>query len=138
MTLEELERALLSRAPAEPAAAERWKRAVERLFAAARPPEDFDEIAARLDAVDFVWAPVQSPAQVAADPQAAAAGAFVEVEDGQGGTYRSPAAPALFPGLERQTRPASPDLGQHTREVLAELGYSSEDIEALIAAGAAA
>ncbi|WP_374577653.1 CaiB/BaiF CoA transferase family protein [Phenylobacterium sp.] len=99
---------------------------------------DFDEIAARLDAVDFVWAPVQSPAQVAADPQAAAAGAFVEVEDGQGGTYRSPAAPALFPGLERQTRPASPDLGQHTREVLTELGYSSEDIEALIAAGAAA
>jgi len=48
VTLEELERALLSRAPAEPAAAERWKRAVERLFAAARPPEDFDEIAARL------------------------------------------------------------------------------------------
>ena len=54
----------------------------------------FDEIAQRLDEVDLVWAPVQTPAQVAADPQVAAAGALIDVEDGQGGVYRSPAAPA--------------------------------------------
>ncbi|MBC8158268.1 MAG: hypothetical protein H8E94_02940, partial [Alphaproteobacteria bacterium] len=35
-----------------------------------------------------------------------------------------------------QTRPA-PALGEHTREVLAELGYGTAEIEALIAEGAA-
>ena len=99
---------------------------------------DFDEIARRLDEVDLVWAPVQTPAQVAADPQVAAAGALIEVEDGQGGTYRSPAAPARFPGADATVRPAAPSLGQHTREVLAEVGYSVAEIEAMLAAGSAA
>lgn len=99
---------------------------------------DFIEIARRLDEVDLVWAPVQTPAQVAADPQVAAAGALIEVEDGQGGTYRSPAAPARFPGADATVRPAAPGLGQHTREVLAEIGYSGAEIEAMLAAGAAA
>jgi hypothetical protein len=48
VTLEELERALLVRAPADRADSERWKGAVKRVIAAARPPEHFDEIADRL------------------------------------------------------------------------------------------
>ena len=32
---------------------------------------------------------------------------------------------------------AAPVFGQHTREVLAELGYANADIDAIIAAGAA-
>ncbi|WP_293387691.1 CaiB/BaiF CoA-transferase family protein [Phenylobacterium sp. RIFCSPHIGHO2_01_FULL_69_31] len=98
----------------------------------------FDEIARRLDAADLVWAPMQTPAEVATDPQIAAAGAFVEIEDGQGGTYRSPAAPARFPGADADRRPPAPRLGEHTREVLAELGYGASEIEAMFADGAAA
>jgi len=98
----------------------------------------FDEIARRLDAADLVWSPLQTPAEVAADAQVAAAGAFVEIEDGQGGTYRSPAAPARFPGADRDKLPASPRLGQHTREVLAEVGYGAAEIDAMFADGAAA
>jgi crotonobetainyl-CoA:carnitine CoA-transferase CaiB-like acyl-CoA transferase len=98
----------------------------------------FDEIARRLDAADLVWAPFQTPADVANDPQVAAAGAFLEVDDGQGGTYRSPAAPVRFPGADATHRPAAPRLGEHTRQVLAELGYDEARIEAMIAAGAAA
>jgi crotonobetainyl-CoA:carnitine CoA-transferase CaiB-like acyl-CoA transferase len=75
---------------------------------------------------------------VVADPQVAAAGGWVDVEDGQGGSFRSPAAPARFPGADASLRPAPPALGQHTREVLGDLGYSSEEIEALYSAGAAA
>jgi crotonobetainyl-CoA:carnitine CoA-transferase CaiB-like acyl-CoA transferase len=36
-------------------------------------------------------------------------------------------------GGETGTRRPSPALGQHTREVLAELGYEAGEIEALIA-----
>lgn len=99
---------------------------------------DFEDIARRLDEVDLVWAPVQTPAQVAADPQVAAAGALIDVEDGQGGVYRSPAAPARFPGADATVRPAAPGLGQHTREVLAEIGYAPAEIEAMLASGSAA
>ena len=98
---------------------------------------DFDEISQKLDAADQVWAPVQTPAQVAADPQAAAAGAWVEVDDGRGGTFRSPAAPARFPGADINHRPAFPALGQHTEEVLAEIGYTREAIASLRSEGAA-
>ncbi len=97
----------------------------------------FDEIARRLDAADLVWAPLQTPAEVAADPQVAAAGAFIDVEDGQGGTYRSPAAPARFPGADATVRPRAPRLGEHTRQVLAELDYGEAEIEAMLEAGAA-
>ena len=99
---------------------------------------DFEDIARRLDEVDLVWAPVQTPAQVAADPQVAAAGALIDVEDGQGGVYRSPAAPARFPGADATVRPAAPGLCQHTREVLAEIGYAPAEIEAMLASGSAA
>lgn len=96
------------------------------------------EIARRLDEADLVWAPLQTPAQVAEDPQIAAAGAFIEIEDGQGGTFRSVSAPARFPGADVTSRPRSPKLGEHTREVLKELGYAEADIEAMYADGAAA
>ena len=98
----------------------------------------FDDIAAKLDAADMVWSPVQTPAQVAADPQVMASGAIVQVEDGEGGTYPSPAAPARFPGADATVRPRSPHLGEHTREVLAEIGYSASEIEAIFEAEAAA
>jgi len=98
----------------------------------------FEEIARRLDAADLVWAPFQTPGDVAADPQADAAGCFIPVDDGQGGTYRSPAPPAVFPGLARETRPRAPRLGEHTRDVLTGLGYGAAEIDAMIESGAAA
>lgn len=96
------------------------------------------EIARRLDEADLVWAPMQTPAEVDKDPQIAAAGGFVEVEDGEGGTFRSPASPARFPGADATVRPRAPRLGEHTRQVLAEAGYGEAEIEAMIAEGAAA
>ena len=97
-----------------------------------------EEAGARLTAADVVWAPMQTPAQVAADPFAQAAGCFVEIEDGSGARFMAPATPARFPGQEVKTRRPAPGLGEHTREVLAEVGYSAGEIDDLIAEGAAA
>jgi len=99
---------------------------------------DFDEIAPRLDAIDFVWAPVQRASEVAGDPQAEAAGCFVQTPDGAGGTFRAPAAPARFPGADDGPKGPAPTLGQHTDEVLASVGFSAAEIAALRESGAAA
>ena len=98
----------------------------------------FAEAARRLNDADLVWAPLQTPADVAADPQVEAAGAFLTIDPGDGGEpFRSPAAPARFPGADAATRPRAPRLGEHTREVLSELGYAARDIDAMFASGAA-
>jgi crotonobetainyl-CoA:carnitine CoA-transferase CaiB-like acyl-CoA transferase len=97
----------------------------------------FAEIARRMDEADLPWAPVQTPAQVVADPQVMAAGAIIEVDDGEGGTFQSPASPARFPGADAMVRPRAPRLGEHTRQVLAELGYDAAKIDAMLEAGAA-
>jgi crotonobetainyl-CoA:carnitine CoA-transferase CaiB-like acyl-CoA transferase len=95
------------------------------------------EVGARLTAGDVIWSPMQTPAQVAEDPFAKAAGCFVEVEDGLGARFLAPASPARFPGNDPMPRRPAPGLGQHTREVLTEAGYSDSEIDALIADGAA-
>jgi crotonobetainyl-CoA:carnitine CoA-transferase CaiB-like acyl-CoA transferase len=96
-----------------------------------------DEMASRLTDHDLIWAPLQSLAELADDPQAHAAGCFVEVEDRLGERYLAPMSPARFPGAAHGPARPAPHLGGHTREVLAEAGYASEAIEALIEKGAA-
>jgi crotonobetainyl-CoA:carnitine CoA-transferase CaiB-like acyl-CoA transferase len=98
----------------------------------------FAEIEQRLDAADLAWSPTQTPAEVAADPQVMASGALVQVDDGHGGHHLSPASPARFPGADPVSLPAAPALGQHTRLVLEQAGYSATEIDAMLKDGAAA
>ncbi len=88
-----------------------------------------------LDAADLVWAPVLHPAQVVTDPQAHASGAFIDAPDGAGGTVKAIASPVRFNGQPIIPKRAVPEAGQHTAEVLAELGYDAGAIEKLRAGG---
>ncbi|MNT83239.1 Formyl-CoA:oxalate CoA-transferase [compost metagenome] len=43
--------------------------------------------------------------------------------------------PVRFNGQPRQAARPAPLLGEHSREILADLGYTSDDIETMLAAG---
>jgi len=101
----------------------------------ARP---LSEIAAALDAEEMVWAPMLTPSEAIADPQAIAAGCIVQTPTHDGKTMPAPAAPVRFPGADDGPKSPSPRAGEHTRAVLSELGYSEKEIDALYASGAAA
>jgi crotonobetainyl-CoA:carnitine CoA-transferase CaiB-like acyl-CoA transferase len=85
-----------------------------------------DEWIPTFDEHDVWWAPVNSPADVLADPQALATGAVVDVPGGPGApAHRAVATPVSFPtpgGDAARPRRPVPALGEHTAELLAELG----------------
>ncbi len=86
-----------------------------------------DDLAARFDAHDVWWAPLNSVFDVIDDPQAEAAGAFVSMTPREGEEpYRAVNGPIDFGRRAAATwRPGPvPDLGEHTAEVLAELDGS--------------
>jgi crotonobetainyl-CoA:carnitine CoA-transferase CaiB-like acyl-CoA transferase len=87
------------------------------------------------DSHDVWWAPIQSPAEVLEDPQAEAVGAFIETRDLQGNPVRSVNSPISFHGHETTSVEPPPELGAHTEQVLAELGYSEAEIEAMRGSG---
>lgn len=95
------------------------------------------EISARLDEHSIAWAPVQTLAEVAQDPQTEAAGAIVQVPSskGDGTTFPSPASPVRFPGADDGPKGPSPKLGEHTRGVLEGLGLPAGEIDTLYADG---
>jgi len=84
---------------------------------------------------DLWWAPVQTPVEVVADPQAQACGGLVEVPDGES-TTTLPATPVDFEGTPWAPRSMAPEHGQHGDEILRELGRTDAEIEVLRKSGA--
>ena len=78
--------------------------------------------------LEGVWAPLKSPDEVIADSQALANGFVTPVRFEDGGHYLTGASPAQFDGRASRPRRA-PKVGEHTDEVLAELGHSKATIE---------
>jgi crotonobetainyl-CoA:carnitine CoA-transferase CaiB-like acyl-CoA transferase len=81
-----------------------------------------------------VWAPMQTARELPDDPQAVANGYLPEVER-DGTRFSLVASPVQFDERPPALAPA-PDLGQHTEEVLLELGLSWDDLAAAKEAGA--
>jgi crotonobetainyl-CoA:carnitine CoA-transferase CaiB-like acyl-CoA transferase len=94
------------------------------------------ELEAQIVEVGIPCSPVNDYAQVFDDPQIQARGLVVDVEHPRMGKMKTVRNPVLMdkdgPAV---TRPA-PILGEHSAEILRELGYGKERIETLSRAGA--
>jgi len=71
------------------------------------------------------------------DPDNRAAGLIAEYHHADWGRFEQPGAMWYFGDLEPRLDRAPPVLGEHTVEVLAEIGLARDDIDALLASGAA-
>jgi crotonobetainyl-CoA:carnitine CoA-transferase CaiB-like acyl-CoA transferase len=80
--------------------------------------------------------PVNRIGDMLADPQVAAREMVVEVDHPKAGRTRALGHPIKFSDTSGSVERAAPLLGQHTREILATLGYSEAEIARLQAEGA--
>ena len=73
--------------------------------------------------------------EVIEQPQIKAIGAIQTQHHPVLGSLRSPAHPARFASQQSDPQRAVSLLGEHTQEVLAELGYSVEQVDSLVERG---
>jgi crotonobetainyl-CoA:carnitine CoA-transferase CaiB-like acyl-CoA transferase len=92
---------------------------------------------AALEAEGVPCGPINSIAEMAADAQTAAREMVVELEHAKAGRTRALGLAIKLSATPGKVSRASPLLGQHTREVLGEYGFTSVEIDGLVSSGAA-
>jgi crotonobetainyl-CoA:carnitine CoA-transferase CaiB-like acyl-CoA transferase len=90
-----------------------------------------DSLISDLDAAGVPCGPINSVAEVFADPQVHARGMLKYVPHPAGVDVPLVGSPMRFAQASLQTQAAPPLLGQHSEAILSELGYSLADIAAL-------
>lgn len=80
---------------------------------------------------DTCVAPVNSLEEVFANPQIRKRQMLVEVDHPRAGRVRQVGVPIKFSETPGEIRSPAPEFGEHTEEILGEMGYGKEDIEQL-------
>ena len=93
------------------------------------------ELVSRLENARVPYAPVNTPLDVLDDPHLNSGGKLLETRTADGKTVRLPALPVDSDSFAMDVRVDPPALGQHTRELLAELGYAADEVADLVAGG---
>ena len=97
------------------------------------------ELMAKLDASGLPFAPITRPDELFDDPHLNAGGGLLPyvVTDGprKGHEAKLPALPLEMDGHRLGLRLPVPRAGEHSREILAEAGYSNDEVEAMLRAG---
>ena len=97
---------------------------------------DRDEVVAAFEKAEAAVAPIYTAADVLADPQYAALGSVVTVDDDELGPVRFQNVPFRLSETPGRVRTTGPRLGEHTAEVLARHGIDADRLAELRAAGA--
>lgn len=82
-------------------------------------------------------APVLTRTEMVEHPQVQANGLLANYQHPRAGQIRQARGPSRFSGYPDQHWQGAPGLGEHTREVLTDCGYSREEVQALMDSGAA-
>lgn len=109
---------------------------LRELIAATFTNRTTDEWVELFDAAGVPCGPVRLTAELFDDPQVVADELLVELDHPIMGPVKMANSPLKMSGGETGSRLPSPALGQHTRELLGELGYTAGEIAALEASGA--
>jgi crotonobetainyl-CoA:carnitine CoA-transferase CaiB-like acyl-CoA transferase len=101
-----------------------------------------DELAQKMEAAGLPFAPIRKPEELLDDPHLLATGGLADIQltDGEraGATVKTTLFPFTLDGQRPGVRLSPPRRGEHTREVLAGIGMSKEEIDALIESHAVA
>lgn len=89
----------------------------------------------RLEAVGVPAGPINSVPEALEDPQAVARAVVVDLEHPRLGPLKALGPSVKLSDTPATVRHAAPDLGQHTAEVLAEFGFSPEELATLKSTG---
>ena len=103
---------------------ERFQEALDAAYACF----DTDELATRLEQQQVPFAKINPRDDVIDDPQVRAMAALWEFEHPIAGAMRQARPPAQFGETPAEIFRCSPELGEHTREVLGEAGYTAAEI----------
>jgi crotonobetainyl-CoA:carnitine CoA-transferase CaiB-like acyl-CoA transferase len=90
------------------------------------------------DAAGVPVGPVHSIGEALAHPQTVARGMVVDLTHPEAGTMRTLGCPIHFSETPTRIARPAPILGEHTREVLREHGFSDAEVDAFVAVGAVA
>ncbi len=89
----------------------------------------------RLEAAGVVAGPIYDMAQVYADEQVLAREMLVELDDAELGRLKNIGVPVKLSATPGSIRRRGPALGEHSREILLQHGYTQAEVEDLLAAG---
>lgn len=89
-----------------------------------------------LEKHDVLCGPVQSLSEALRDPQTTHNDMILEFVTGTGQTVRTIAPPIAMSRVAREVRHAPPRLGEHTLELLDDLGYDETQVRELLSSGA--
>lgn len=84
------------------------------------------EISERMESLNVPFALVVDPKDLPDDPHAKAIGMFEEFDHPVAGRVRQPRHPARFRGTPATLQTVSPTLGEHTDEILIEIGRGAD------------